>query len=131
MSSATSRRRRHVAIRTEFKTLELPGRKRESRRDKEDEDWKTRPLNVTAARIGDVGLLGVGCELPTEIGMAIKAGSPYQHTFVITHCNGRAGYLPPKHLYKEGGYEITSTGFSPQAEDILVKQALEMLYRLK
>ncbi|MHC4403019.1 MAG: neutral/alkaline non-lysosomal ceramidase N-terminal domain-containing protein [Planctomycetota bacterium] len=119
----------NAEIRTDFVTLELPAKKKEDR-DKDDPS-PTKQLNVTAARVGDVGFVGVGCELLTEVGMAIKAGSPYEHTFVITHCNGKAGYLPPKKLYKEGGYEVNSTGFAPQAADILVKRALQMLYGLK
>jgi hypothetical protein len=125
----------NAVIKTDFATLELPGKKRERSRRGQDEEQEegplTRELNVTAARVGDVGFVGIGCELLTEVGMAIKAGSPYEHTFVITHCNGRSGYLPPKKLYKEGGYEVTSTGFAPQAADILVKRSLEMLYGLK
>ena len=116
-------------IRTEFATLELPARKKDDR--DEDDPAPTKELNVTVARVGDVGFVGLGCELLTEVGMAIKAGSPYKHTFVITHCNGGAGYLPPEHLYKEGGYEIGRTGFAPQAADLLVKESLQMLSKLK
>ena len=114
-------------IKTHFETLALPGK--ENNRDK-DGKLPTKELNVTVARIGDVGFVGVGCELLTEVGMAIKADSPFKHTFMITHCNGGAGYLPPKHLYKEGGYEIDSTGFGPEAADILVKNAVRMLNEL-
>jgi len=111
-------------IKTGLATLELAARKKEDR----DEDASpTRQLTVTVARVGDVAFVGVGCELLTEVGMAIKAGSPYEHTFVITHCNGGAGYLPPKHLYKEGGYEIDRTGFAPEAAEMLVSESLRML----
>jgi hypothetical protein len=116
-------------IATELATLELPAKEKGDQ--DEDDASPTKELNVTVARVGDVGFVGVGCELLTEVGMAIKAGSPYEHTFVITHCNGRAGYLPPEHLYKEGGYEISRTGFAPQAADLLVKESLRMLSRLK
>ena len=78
----------------------------------------------------EVVFVGVGCELLTEIGMAIKAGSPFEHTFVISHCNGKAGYLPPRHLYKEGGYEIRSSPFAPQAADLVIKRVLKMLHDL-
>ena len=37
--------------------------------------------------------MGLGGEIFNQIGRAIKAGSPFRHTFVITHCNGAAGYL--------------------------------------
>ena len=41
------------------------------------------------------------------------------------------GYLPPKHLCEEGGYEVDRTGFAPQAADILVRETLRMLSALK
>ena len=97
-------------------------------------DVKAGPMEkvrVGLVGVGNVGFIGVGCALLTEVGMAIKAGSPYEHTFVVTHCNGRAGYFPPQHLYKEGGYEVDSTGFAPQAADLPVKEPLRMLLSLK
>ncbi|MFQ6036971.1 MAG: neutral/alkaline non-lysosomal ceramidase N-terminal domain-containing protein, partial [Sedimentisphaerales bacterium] len=115
-------------IKTAFITLELPGKpKNEVTVTK---DCPPTPLNITAARVGDIGFVGIGCEVLTEIGMAIKAASPCKHTFVITHCNGAAGYLPPKHLYIEGGYEIKSSPFAPQAADMVVKQVVKMLHEL-
>ena len=62
--------------------------------------------------------------------MGIKAASPFKHTLLITHCNGATDYLPPARLYKEGGYEIRSSPFAPQAADLVIKQALRMLYGL-
>ena len=112
-------------IRTAFTTLELPGKARNELTI--EKDCPTTPLNITAARVGDIAFVGIGAEVLTEIGMSIKAASPYKHTFVITHCNGSAGYLPPEHLYIQGGYEIQSSRFAPQAADIVVKQATGML----
>ncbi len=115
-------------IRTAFTTLELPGKPRNQVT--VEKDCPPTSLNITAARVGDIAFVGLGAEVLTEIGMSIKAASPYKHTFVITHCNGSAGYLPPEHLYIQGGYEIKSSPFAPQAADIVVKQATEMLYGL-
>jgi len=115
-------------IATAFVTLELPGKQRNETTI--EKDYPPTPLNITAARVGDIAFVGIGCEVLTEIGMAIKAASPYKHTFVISHCNGAAGYLPPEHLYVEGGYEIRSSPFAPQAADIVVKQAVKMLHEL-
>jgi neutral ceramidase len=92
---------------------------------------ETLPLILTAARVGDLAIIGLGGEILTEIGMAIKAGSPFQHTLVITHCNGAAGYLAPKHLHVEGGYEVRTSRFSAQAAEILVREAIELLHSLK
>ncbi len=115
-------------IATALVTLELPGKPRD-----QVEIPKGCPptsLTISAARIGNVAFVGLGAEVLTEIGMSIKAGSPYEHTFVITHCNGSAGYLPPEHLYVEGGYEIRSSAFASQAAEQVVKQAVKMLHEL-
>jgi hypothetical protein len=111
-----------------FVTLKLPGKPRNE--DEIEKDHPPTPLNVTAARVGDIAFVGLGAEVLTEIGMSIKAASPYKHTFVITHCNGAASYIAPEHLHIEGGYEIRSSPFAPQAADIVVKQAVKMLHEL-
>ena len=115
-------------IRSAFVTLDLPGKPRGSAEIKRD--YPTTSLNISVARMGDIAFVGLGSEVLTEIGMSIKAASPYEHTFVITHCNGAAGYLPPEHLYIEGGYEITSSPFAPKAAEMVVKQAVKMLHEL-
>jgi predicted ThiF/HesA family dinucleotide-utilizing enzyme len=76
------------------------------------------------------GAAGNNVEMLTEIGMEIKAGSPFRHTFIITHCNGASGYLVPAELYKEGGYEPTTTRFEIGSSDMVIKKALRMLYDL-
>jgi len=111
-----------------FVTLELPGKERGELKVKNNHPATA--FNVTAARVGDIAFVGLGGEVLTEIGMSIKAASPYKFTFVITHCNGAAGYIAPEHLYIEGGYEISSSPFSPKAADMVVKQAVKMLHEL-
>jgi len=115
-------------IRTASVTLELPGKSRGEVTVKKGDP--PTGLNITVARVGDIAFVGIGCEVLTEIGLSIKAASPYKHTFVITHCNGAAGYLPPEHLYIEGGYEINSSRFAPQVADMVAKQATKMLHGL-
>lgn len=115
-------------IKTAFITLELPGKPLNEV--SANKDHPPAHLNLTVAKIGEIGFVGIGCEVLTDIGMKIKAGSPSKHTFVITHCNGAAGYLPPAQLYVEGGYEIRSSPFAPEAADMVVKQAVKMLHEL-
>jgi hypothetical protein len=120
-------------ISSKFETIECPRKKREPTdpRYNADEQKTTVPVNITAARIGkDVAFIGFNVEMLTEVGMAIKAGSPCKYTFVITHCNGSSGYLPPAELYKEGGYEITTSNFEIGSAEMVVKKALRMLYNL-
>jgi len=121
-------------ISTAIETIECPRKKI----DEKDEELPaldkqtTVPVTITAAHIGnDVAFIAFNVEMLTEIGMAIKEGSPFKHTFVITHCNGSSGYLAPAALYKEGGYEHSSTHFAIGSDDIVIKKALRMLYDLK
>jgi neutral ceramidase len=115
-------------IKTSFVTIELPGKARGGAEVKKDHP--PTPYNITVAKVGDIGFVGLGSEVLTQIGMSIKAASPSKFTFVITHCNGAAGYLPPANLYVEGGYEIESSPFAPKAADMVAKQAIKMLYEL-
>jgi neutral ceramidase len=121
-------------IHTSFAVLECPRRKMAESSDRSNEaDLKTTvPVNITVACIGDdVVFVGFNVEMLTEIGMAIKAASPFKNTFIITHCNGYSGYLAPAELYKEGGYEIRSTHFEIGSADRVVKKTLSMLYNLR
>jgi hypothetical protein len=120
-------------ISTSFATIECPRRKTgDNNTTSEQPQPSTVPVNITVARIGDdVAFVGFNVEMLTEIGMEIKSGSPFKNTFIITHCNGNSGYLPPAELYKEGGYEITSTRFEIGSSDMVVRKALRMLYDLK
>ncbi|MDQ1296307.1 MAG: Neutral ceramidase [Bacteroidota bacterium] len=119
-------------ISTSFVTVECRSKKLEINNMGTGENLNpTVPVNITAARVGkDVAFIGFNVEMITEIGMKIKEGSPFKHTFIITHCNGSSGYLPPAELYKEGGYEISSTHFEIGSAEMVIKQALRMLYDL-
>jgi len=120
-------------INTAFETLELNRKKRdpEDPRYSAELENSTIPVNITAAKIGDkAAFIGFNVEMLTEIGMAIKEGSPFENTFIITHCNGSSGYLPPAELYKEGGYEITTTNFEIGSAEKVIKKAVRMLHDL-
>jgi neutral ceramidase len=117
-------------INTALVTLQLPAKPPEDPSPKKKESPRLVPFNVTVARLGDVAFIGLGAEVCTEIGMAIKAASPCSHTFVITHCNGAAEYIAPKELHVQGGYEIKSGPFAPQAADIVVQESIRLLHDL-
>jgi len=111
-------------IATAFATLQLPPKAQESASPVKIDGAA---FNLTAARLGDVAFIGLGGEVFTEIGLAIKAASPCRHTFVITHCNGAAGYLATKDAHEQGGYEVRTSPFAPQAADIVIREAIRML----
>ncbi|MBG0859160.1 MAG: neutral/alkaline non-lysosomal ceramidase N-terminal domain-containing protein [Bacteroidales bacterium] len=120
-------------ISTAFAIIECPRRKTDDSKSTNGKPQPaTIPVNITVARIGsNVAFVGFNVEMLTEIGMEIKKGSPYKYTFIITHCNGSSGYLPPAELYKEGGYEITTTRFEIGSSDMVVRKSLRMLYDLE
>jgi hypothetical protein len=66
-----------------------------------------------------------------EVGLAIKQASPFAATFVITNCNGWSGYLPTARQHGEGGYEVSRTGFGPGAADVLTREVVGALARLR
>jgi neutral ceramidase len=111
-----------------FKTVQLPAKpKPETPAGK----TPTAALNITAARVGDVALVGLGAEVFNEIGLAIKAASPFPCTVVITHCNGTAGYLPTQASYADGGYEVQSSPFAAGAAELITQHVSEMLQELR
>lgn len=117
-------------INTAFATLQLPAKPPEDPSAQKSEGPGTLPLNVTVARLGDMAFVGLGAEVCTEIGMAMKAASPCGHTFVITHCNGAASYIPTKEMYVQDGYEVKTSPFAPQAADIVIRESLRLLHAL-
>ncbi len=56
-------------------------------------------------RIGEVGIATVPFEPFAEIGLEIKARSPFKPTFTIALANGGYGYLPTPEQHQLGGYE--------------------------
>jgi hypothetical protein len=117
------------SIRTLFKTVELPGKPRGAAQAL----VASRPatFNITVGCIGDTAFVGLGGEVFNEFGKAIKSASPFRTTFVMTHCNGAAGYMPTRPSYEEGGYEVQSSSFAPGAGEQLVEEVTRLLRELK
>jgi hypothetical protein len=88
---------------------------------------------IQALRIGDQAIVTMPFEVLVEIGLEIKAKSPFPRTFMIELANGANGYLPPPHQHELGGYEtwLGTNGVQKDASVILTKHLLEMLAELK
>ncbi len=84
---------------------------------------------IQAFRVGDLGITSIPFEVFTEIGLEIKARSPFKDTFTIELANGSNGYLPtPKH-HDLGGYEtwLGTNRVEREASVKITAKALEML----
>lgn len=94
---------------------------------------KKEKVLVQAIRIGDQAIVSLPFEVLVEIGLEIKAKSPFPHTFTISLANGGYGYLPPPHQHELGGYEtwIGTSKFEKDSSVILTKALLEMLGELR
>jgi hypothetical protein len=116
-------------VKTRFKTVELPGKPRGEAQAQAGSPPV--PFNLTVGRVGDIAFVGLGGEVFNDIGRAIKSASAFPHTFILTHCNGAAGYVPTQPSYAEGGYEVQSSPFAPGAAELLVEETGRLLWELQ
>lgn len=63
------------------------------------------PVLIQVFRLGDLAIAQIPCEVFAEIGLDIKAHSPFGQTFTIELANGYNGYLPTPDQHALGGYE--------------------------
>jgi hypothetical protein len=104
-------------------------RHRLAREIKSQEDW---PVEIYATAIGDdIALLGMSVEPFAAIGLAIQEGSPFAQTLVSGYCGLSFAYLPTADAYPLGGYEIEITPFAPEAAEVAIAAAIELLQELK
>lgn len=90
-------------------------------------------IKLHALRIGNIAVVGIPFETFVEIGLEMKAKSPFKQTMVIGLANGRHGYLPTPEQHQLGGYE-TWLGTCVVQEDasvIIVRNLLQMLDELR
>ncbi|MGB3307312.1 MAG: neutral/alkaline non-lysosomal ceramidase N-terminal domain-containing protein [Thermomicrobiales bacterium] len=95
----------------------------------QQEAW---PVEIYATAIGDdIALLGMSVEPFAAIGLGIQAGSPFKQTLVSGYSGLSFAYLPTADAYPLGGYEIEVTPFAPEAADIAIAAAVDLLRQLK
>lgn len=80
---------------------------------------------------GDIALVGCNIEPFCEIGLAIKAQSPFPVTFMCGYTNGRMAYLPTAEEWAKGGYEVDNSPFGQDAAAVLQIEILAKLRSLR
>ena len=86
-----------------------------------------RPVPVTVLGLGDIAFVGFGGEPFTDYTHASHAAAPDKTVFCSCCSNGYEGYLPHARAFTEGGYEASSTFFTPSLEEQCIAAAKEML----
>jgi len=92
------------------------------------------PLEVevqTIALSDELAVVALPGEIFVELGLAIKAASPFRYTFIAELANGSIGYIPNLEAYPQGNYEIVSARSEAGSGERLVDAALSLLRELK
>jgi neutral ceramidase len=90
------------------------------------------PIELYVTTVGDaIALVGMSVEPFAEIGLAIQQGSPFAQTLVSGYSGLSFAYLPTADAYPLGGYEIEVTPFAPEAAEIAISAAVDLLCQLK
>jgi neutral ceramidase len=88
------------------------------------------PLEVEVQAIAlsdDLAIVSLPGEIFVELGLAIKAASPFKHTFIAELANGSMGYVPNREAYPQGNYEVVSARGAEGSGEQLVEEALKLL----
>ncbi len=86
------------------------------------------PLEVFTVKIDDTLIVMLQGELFVEIGLEIKALSPYKSTFVYEVSNGYLpGYVYTRQAGIEGGYEVGTSTFDINAAEVLIDNIKEIM----
>lgn len=92
---------------------------------------KEQPMDLNVGVVGDLAFACAPYEMFCDNGQAIKAGSPYPMTFVVTCCNNSVSYVASSAAYDHGSYEVDKRKFTKGIGEILVGHFTDMLCRLK
>ena len=87
-------------------------------------------LEMVGIALGDVALISFPGELFNEIGLKIKKQSPFKYTYIVGIANGNTGYYPTKKAIGEGGYAVSTRNCDTTAEEIVIKNSLDILKSL-
>ena len=87
-----------------------------------------RTVTLQSFSIGDqIALPVVPGEPFCQIGLAVKAGSPFPYTLFAGYANVGWAYIPTADAYPFGGYEVEITPFAPEAAALVVEGSLALL----
>ena len=94
------------------------------------EDRPDVSIPLTAFRINDIVIAGVGGDVGSDIGRAFKAASPWPHTTLVTMTAGAVGYIFPDASYEHPGHGLMGSPLKPHcAETAVVHGLMDLLNR--
>ena len=94
-------------------------------------EGKPHEVEVQVIALGnEIAWVSLPGEIFVELGLSIKAGSPYQQTIIVELANGAIGYIPTRRAYSEGNYEVVSARCAEGSGELLVESAVSQLRKL-
>ncbi len=91
---------------------------------------KTAKTPIQALRIGDLGIATLPGEAFVELGIEVKAKSPFRATFPVELANDYRGYIPTVEGHEVGGYETWRAKSSYLEKQAAPKMTAAALRRL-
>jgi hypothetical protein len=89
-------------------------------------------VEVQVIAVGDrVAWVSLPGEVFVELGLAIKAASPFPVTAIAELANGAIGYIPTRQAWPQGNYEVISARCGPGSGEILVETAVRLLREIR
>jgi neutral ceramidase len=90
------------------------------------------PLEVQVFRLSDTtAVVCLPGEVFVDLGLAIKAGSPFKTTLVMELCNDSPAYIPTRKAFAEGSYETVNSRVVPGSGEKMMAAAIDLLEELK
>lgn len=93
-------------------------------------EYKGKPLEaeVQVITLGDqIAWVALPGEIFVELGLALKAASPFPQTIVAELAHDMIDYIPNRKAYAEGAYEVVNSRCQPGAGEMLVDAATRLL----
>ena len=90
------------------------------------------PLEVQVIRLSaSTAIVTLPGEVFVDLGLAIKAASPFKTTLVIELANDSPAYIPTKKAFAEGSYETVNSRVQPGSGEKMVDAAIRLLRELE
>lgn len=70
-------------------------------------------------------------EVFVDLGLAIKAASPFEHTLIMELCNSVPAYIPTRKAFAEGSYETVNSRIAPGGGEKMAEEAIRLLRSLE
>lgn len=103
-----------------YKVLDVMGR-----------DGKPWEVEVQAVALGrELAWVSLPGEVFVDLGLSIKAASPFRQTHIAELANGSIGYIPNRSAYAQGAYEVVSARCAEGSGEMLVGAAVRLLNEL-